>query len=64
MENTGLKMQEMIHDIRTYLGYNASMTRIINGKQVFITPDCINATWNAVNAKKGIISVENTLYLN
>ena len=64
MENTGLRMQEMIHDIRSYLGYNAAMQRVVNGKTIYVAPECIEETWQAVNSRKGIIAVENVLYLN
>lgn len=64
MENTGRTINEMIHDIRTYLGYNASIQRIVNGKPVLVSPQTIAETWKSVNSRKGIIAVENVLYLN
>lgn len=64
MENTGMKMHKMLEDIRYYLGYNAAMQRVVNGKNVPINPTTIEETWKAVIANKGVIAVENTLYFN
>ena len=64
MENTETKVQKMISDVRNYLGYNAAMQTVVNGKLTFINPDNIENAWKAVVLNKGIISVENNLYFN
>ena len=64
MENTGITINQMVHDIRKYLGYNASVERIVNGKLVLVNPQTIQNTWEVVNSKKGIIAVENALYFS
>ena len=64
MESTGIKIEKMISDIKNYLGYNATMQRLVNGKRVTIDPICIEETWKSVVSNKGIVQVENILYFN
>lgn len=64
MESTGIKIEKMVSDIKDYLGYNATMQRLVNGKRVTIDPICIEETWKSVVSNKGIVQVENILYFN
>ena len=64
MESTGIKIEKMISDIKNYLGYNATMQRLVDGKRVTIDPICIEETWKSVVSNKGIVQVENILYFN
>lgn len=64
MESTGVKIEKMISDIKNYLGYNATMQRLVDGKRVTIDPVCIEETWKSVVSNKGIVQVENILYFN
>ena len=65
MTNAGITIEQMIHQIRFYLGYNASMKRLDkNGNTLFLNPIQIQEAWQASVSDKGIMNVENALYLN
>jgi hypothetical protein len=60
---TGKSIDEIVSEIRSYLGYKCSFHRIQNGKLIPINSERILNAYKLVQEKKSLVVVENILYL-
>jgi hypothetical protein len=63
MIETNKTIEEIVLEIRNYLGYNCSFNRLQNNKLVPCDSTRILNAYNLVKEKKSLITIENCLYL-
>jgi hypothetical protein len=64
VEKTGKTIEEIVREIRNYLGYKCSFTRYDeSGRLIPITSERILEAHKLISEKKNLVTIENTLYL-
>jgi hypothetical protein len=63
MVQTGKTIEQVVGDIRNYLGYKCSFFRIQNGREVPINSDRIQKAYELISKRASFLQVENALYL-
>jgi hypothetical protein len=63
MNQTGKTIEQIVQDIRSYLGYNCSFHRFEGDRSVPITSERILKAYELTRSKQNLIAIENVLYL-